>query len=85
MRRVVVECFVSVCLLLGGVLGLAPRITSAQAAPEIVLYASEAPVRSGWNVVSDSTAAGGARLANPNLGAPKLAAPLASPISEGAR
>ena len=47
---------------------------------EIVLYASEAPVRAGnWNVVADATAAGGSRLHNTNLGAPKLTNALASP------
>ncbi|MEJ7617482.1 MAG: hypothetical protein WKF30_11095 [Pyrinomonadaceae bacterium] len=51
--------------------------TSAQ---DVVLYASETPVISGnWIVAADSTAAGGARLANPNLGAPKLSVPLAAP------
>jgi phosphatidylinositol-3-phosphatase len=49
---------------------------------DIVLYASEAPVKAGnWVVVSDSTAAGGARIWNPDAGAPKLAAPLANPAS----
>ncbi len=47
---------------------------------DVVLYAAEAPVRVGnWNLVSDSTAAGGVRISNPNAGAPKLAAPLANP------
>src|ERR1051325_5400116 len=52
---------------------------STQAASDIVLYASEASVKPGWNVVADSTAAGGARLANSDLGVPKLAYPLANP------
>lgn len=52
---------------------------SAQSGSEVVLYASEATVRSGWNVVADSSAAGGARLANPNLGAAKISTPLANP------
>lgn len=55
---------------------------SAQAAPlpDVVLYASTAPVRAGaWTVVSDPTAAGSAALRNPDGGAAKLAAPLASP------
>ena len=46
---------------------------------DVVLYASEASVRFGWNVEADATAAGGRRLRNPNAGAAKLAAPLASP------
>jgi hypothetical protein len=58
------------------------NLTSAPAASDIVLYASEAPVRVGnWTVVSDSTAAGGARIANSNLGAPKLIDPVANPSS----
>ena len=37
---------------------------------DAVLYAWKAPVKVGnWSVVSDSSAAGGARLSNPNLGA----------------
>src|SRR5689334_501331 len=59
------------------------RMTSAQAAAgDVVLYASEATARVGnWSVVADSTAAGGARIANADLGAPKLGAPLAAPAS----
>ena len=49
---------------------------------EVVLYAAEAPVRIGnWNVVSDSSAAGGARLFNPDAGAPKLTDALPNPTS----
>src|SRR3989441_11352516 len=49
---------------------------------DIVLYAAKAPVRKGtWAVVADSTAAGGKAIANPNFGAPKLAAPLAHPTN----
>ena len=81
MKRLFVEGLVSVALFLFAVLGLAfgVDVTSAQSASDIVLYAKDAPVKSGWNVVADSTAAGGARLANPDLGAPKLSTPLASP------
>jgi endonuclease/exonuclease/phosphatase family metal-dependent hydrolase len=59
------------------------QLTSAQAAAtDVVLYASEATARVGnWSVVADPTAAGGARLANADLGGSKLAAPLASPAS----
>ena len=40
---------------------------------DVVLYASEASVRVGsWSPVSDATAAGGARLNNPNAGAARL-------------
>ena len=48
---------------------------------EIVLYAAEATVRSAnWQTVADATAAGGARLANTDLGAAKLTTALANPV-----
>ncbi|HEX5736740.1 MAG TPA: alkaline phosphatase family protein [Blastocatellia bacterium] len=51
-----------------------------QSAAEIVLYASEAPVKVGnWQVVSDPTAAGGARIHNPDQGAAKRTTALANP------
>jgi hypothetical protein len=46
---------------------------------EIVLYAAEAPVRVGWSVVSDATAAGGSRIANADAGAGKIVTPFANP------
>ncbi|HEY7910813.1 MAG TPA: PKD domain-containing protein, partial [Blastocatellia bacterium] len=47
---------------------------------EVVLYASQAQVRAGgWRVVSDTTAAGGARIHHPNAGAGKLSKALANP------
>jgi hypothetical protein len=47
---------------------------------EVVMYAVEAPVRVGsWTPMADSTAAGGARLANADAGAPKLTDPIANP------
>jgi phosphatidylserine/phosphatidylglycerophosphate/cardiolipin synthase-like enzyme len=50
--------------------GSAPTAGSGDA----VLYASKAPVKVGnWSVVADSTAAGGARMSNPNLGAAAVA------------
>jgi endonuclease/exonuclease/phosphatase family metal-dependent hydrolase len=61
------------------ILSIGLEIASAQSASEVVLYASEAPVKAGWSIVADSTAAGGARLANSNLGAPKLLSPLQNP------
>jgi len=49
---------------------------------EIVLYASEATVVGGaWFVTSDSSAAGGARLANPESGGKKLVDAKAAPAS----
>ncbi len=46
---------------------------------EIVLHARTATIGADWIVTTDSTAAGGARLQNPNLDAAKVATPLASP------
>jgi hypothetical protein len=46
---------------------------------DVVLYASEATRTGSYQVVSDATAAGGARLHNPDAGAAKLANALASP------
>ena len=68
----IVSTFIAVSALL-----LGP--TQAQGGTNIVLYASEAPVKSGWSVVGDSSAAGGSRLENANQGAAKLTAPLANP------
>ncbi len=55
--------------------------TTAHAANNtIVLYASKAPVRAGnWAVKADSSAAGGFSIENPNLGAAKISAALATP------
>jgi hypothetical protein len=49
---------------------------------DVVLYASEATVKVGaWSPVADVTAAGGARLNNPNAGAARIEPPLASPAN----
>src|SRR5437868_14150428 len=63
--------------------GLSIRKASAQtSANEIVVYASTATTKVGnYQVVSDTTAAGGARMWNPDAGAAKQANPLASPTS----
>ncbi len=50
-------------------------------AGEIVLYASEAVKIGNFSVVLDGTAAGGARIYNPDAGVPKLSEPLANPSS----
>jgi hypothetical protein len=53
---------------------------SAATSSEVVLYAVEALTRVGaWQVVSDATAAGGARLANPDAGAAKINTALTNP------
>jgi hypothetical protein len=48
---------------------------------EAVLYASGAQAHGAWSAVADNTAAGGSRMVNPDRGAAKLAAPLASPVN----
>jgi hypothetical protein len=49
---------------------------------DVVLYASRATLKSGtWTVVADSTAAGGRAMANPDLGAQTITAPLAQPVN----
>jgi hypothetical protein len=45
---------------------------------EIVLWASDGYIESGWTFVADQRAAGGVRAYDPNLGAPKVTAPLPS-------
>jgi phosphatidylserine/phosphatidylglycerophosphate/cardiolipin synthase-like enzyme len=51
----------------------------AGGADDIVLWAWRAGGSPGWSVVADQTAAGGSRLANANLGAPKVSTPRAEP------
>jgi hypothetical protein len=46
---------------------------------DVLLWAWRSDALAGWSKVADSTGAGGFRLENPNAGAPKLTAPLASP------
>ncbi|HTM01862.1 MAG TPA: PKD domain-containing protein [Vicinamibacterales bacterium] len=46
---------------------------------EVVLYASQAARFGNWTLVSDATAAGGARVSNPDKGAAKMTTALASP------
>lgn len=49
---------------------------------DIVLYAASASARAGtWRVVSDSTAAGGSRMHQPDAGAAKVSSPAASPAN----
>ena len=49
---------------------------------DVILYASSASTIAGnWSLVSDTTAAGGRRMQNPNLGAAKLSSALASPAN----
>jgi HKD family nuclease len=47
---------------------------------EVVMYASHAKAVGNWFVTSDSTAAGGSRLHNPDAGAAKISTALASPV-----
>jgi len=51
-------------------------------APDIVLHAGKAPTRRGsWQVVSDSSAASGVRMHQPDRGAGKVSAPAAAPAN----
>ena len=57
-----------------------PTTTSTTSSTEIVIAAaSSATLRGDWQMVSDSTAANGVRLWNPDRGAAKLSAAAASP------
>jgi len=57
-------------------------VTEPPPTGDVILYASEAPLRVGaWIVESDSTAAGGARIRHPNAGAAKIATAAANPAN----
>jgi endonuclease/exonuclease/phosphatase family metal-dependent hydrolase len=58
---------------------LAAVSTSASPTEIVIPVASAATVRGNWTIVGDVTAAGGARLWNPNAGAGKRSSPSASP------
>jgi hypothetical protein len=59
----------------------AQSTAGAAPVPEIVIHAGVSPVMVGnWRVVSDVSAAEGARLENPDKGAPKVMAATASPV-----
>ncbi|HEY1912072.1 MAG TPA: hypothetical protein VGG73_14195, partial [Vicinamibacterales bacterium] len=52
-------------------------------APEVVIYASDIPqsnLHGVWAKVSDASAAGGIKLADPDAGAPVVNAPLSAPV-----
>jgi PKD repeat protein len=51
------------------------------AVPTIVRYAADAAPQGAWRRVSDTSAAGGARMEHPNAGAPKQMTPLAAPAN----
>jgi hypothetical protein len=53
----------------------------APAADDVVLYAADATRTGNWTIASDSTAAGGRRLVNPNAGVAKIVTAAASPAS----
>jgi endonuclease/exonuclease/phosphatase family metal-dependent hydrolase len=74
----------SICALIFGLVLITPlEISYSQTqAEDVVLYASQAPVTAGaWQVVSDSTAAGGRCIADINLGLPKLFWALPNPAN----
>ena len=58
------------------------KLAIAVTSGDIVLYARRATAFAGtWQVVNDATAAGGARVGQPDGGAPKVLSALASPVS----
>ena len=58
----------------------AVTVSNGPSSGDIVIYAAEVPVRAGsWRVVSDTTAAGGRRLEQPEARAATIEPPLASP------
>ena len=66
-----------------GIVVTLPLPAAPSAAPgDIVLYAKNATAITGaWSLVNDTTAAGGVRMTNPDMGAVKLASASASPAS----
>jgi len=63
-------------------LAVSSLIASSQTDSDIVLYASQAPVRSGtWGVVADPSAARGYAIGSPALGAPLVKTALANPAN----
>src|SRR5215216_5515935 len=83
MKRVIRKVDFRLLVLVSCLAALSLGIVGAQTtAQNVVLYASEATVRVGnWQVVSDSTGAGGARITNPDAGAAKITTALASPAN----
>jgi len=76
-RQLFFSCAIISLLAVGAALQIAQTQTE-----DVVLYASQASVKVGsWTVVSDSTAAGGFKLSNPDAGAAKILTPQASPSS----
>ena len=70
------------CALAVATLGMTTPVTTAVAGGEIVLHAGHAPTIVGaWNRVTDSTAADGVRLENPDAGQPKRTTAMAAPTS----
>ncbi len=58
------------------------KLAIAVTAGDIVLYARRATVLKGtWQVVADATAAGGARVGQPDAGVAKVTTPAASPVN----
>ena len=58
-----------------------PPVDPPPAPPDVILYASDASARAGaWTVVADGTAAGGARMFQPDAGVAKIRTASASPV-----
>jgi phosphatidylserine/phosphatidylglycerophosphate/cardiolipin synthase-like enzyme len=59
-----------------------PPASGTAGVGDVVLYASEAPIKTGtWRVMTDASAAGGARMMNPNLNAAKVLTASATPAN----
>jgi hypothetical protein len=59
-----------------------PPASGTAGVGDVVLYASEAPIKTGtWRVMTDASAAGGARMVNPNLNAAKVLTASATPAN----
>jgi endonuclease/exonuclease/phosphatase family metal-dependent hydrolase len=69
-------------LFLGALVLTAGASSAAAASGDIVLHARSATAKVGaWSLVSDTTAADGVRIANPDAGQPKVASAAASPAN----
>jgi len=69
-------------VLIASLLAVSSHIVSSQTGGNVVLYASQAPVRSGtWGVVADPTAAGGYAIGSPALDAPTIKTALPNPAN----
>ncbi|HXG65873.1 MAG TPA: hypothetical protein VNO70_12270, partial [Blastocatellia bacterium] len=79
LNRIVFQAIITFISFISLFIGTAAAQTSSD---DVILYASEATVRSGgWAKGSDSTAAGGYCMRDADAGAAKLTSPLANPTN----